>query len=210
MQQDYKTISTLQIQTPKILAIGSSTGGLNALLKIFADFKNRKIDIPIVITQHIADCFDESFVKTLSETSGIECFVGEQGMEVENGKIYIAPANFHMELVINEATKLVKIRIFDGEDINYCKPSVDPLFSSVAEIYGKNVLSIMLTGIGSDGLNGAKKIVENGGALIAQDELSSVVWGMPGAVAKAGICNAILPLDEISSFIIEYSFGRIR
>lgn len=208
MPDEYKKIPKTLIQPPKILAFGSSTGGLNALTVIMKKFLGKKFDVPIIITQHIADKFDNSFVETITKHSGLQCKVGEHNMEIEKGIIYVAPANYHMR--VEEFAEKVRIKLDNGLPINFCKPSVDPLFESLADLYGKNIMAVMLTGIGNDGLNGARKIVDAGGTLIAQDQETSVVWGMPGAVAKAGLCTEILPLDEIPDFIIEYSFGKIR
>lgn len=192
------------------MLFGSSTGGLNALSNIFAKFKGRAVELPILITQHIADSFDASFADKLSHISGIECVIGKNRSIIESGKAYIAPANYHMELVKNTEEAQPRIKLTTDPPINFCKPAVDPLFLSVSNIYDKNTLAVILTGIGNDGLVGAKEIVEKGGTIIAQDKETSVVWGMPGAVAKAGLCSEILPLENLADSIIDYSFGKIR
>lgn len=208
MVSTYTTLPKTLIQTPYILVFGSSTGGLNALTELMKELHGKKVDIPILITQHIPKNFDGNFVETLEKESGLPCFIGEEGMLIENGNIYVAPAGCHME--IRKKGDKVKIKLNDDPPINFCKPAVDPLLFSTSRVYGKNILAVMLTGIGTDGLEGSKELVARGGTLIAQDEETSVVWGMPGAVAKAGICTEILPLNKIIEFILKSSFGKIR
>ncbi len=196
------------IHPPAILAIGSSTGGLQALAKLFEGLKGAQIDIPIVITQHIPENFDDHFSDQIEESSGRKCVVATDGEKLEPGVIYFAPSERHMTIGKRGEDKVALID--NSAPVNFCKPAVDPLFKSVAKVYGKKVTAIVLTGIGSDGFEGAKGIVEAGGTVIAQDEISIVVWGMPGAVAKGGLCTAVLPLDEIAAFLIEHSYGKIR
>jgi len=203
-----KLKSTSLIQPPAIIAIGSSTGGLKALSKIFEDLKNCKIELPIVITQHIPENFDESFTNKISDIGNRKCVTASDGQELEAGTIYFAPSEKHM--LIKSVNDKKIIALDDSAPINFCKPSVDPMLKSVAKLYKNTAMALILTGIGSDGLEGAKDISSVGGAVIAQDKKTSVVWGMPSAVAKEGICNAILPLGEIAGFLKEYSFGKIR
>src|SRR5476649_1667919 len=120
----------------------------------------------------------------------------KDGEEINAGTIYLAPGGRHMKVTRRDG--LAVIAIDDGPLVNFCKPAVDPLFTSAAAVWGPKVLALVLTGMGSDGLNGAKAIVAAGGNIVAQDEATSVVWGMPGQVASAGICSAVLPLPEIA------------
>lgn len=205
---DFKIRAKSLIQPPHILAIGSSTGGLQALTKLFSDLKGAAIDIPIVITQHLPEKFDESFASKIAEASGRKCIVVTGGEVLHPGEIYFAPSKKHLKLVRKDGKIITELD--DSPPINFCKPAVDPMFASVAKVFKKNVLALVLTGIGSDGLEGAKEIVKNEGTVIAQDKDSSVVWGMPAAVSKEGLCSAILPLDEIADFVKEFSFGKIR
>jgi two-component system chemotaxis response regulator CheB len=205
---ELKLRSLYLIQPPSIIAIGSSTGGLQALTKLFEGLRNCTIDIPVVITQHLPENFDTSFCEKITKISGRECIIAQEGDELKAGTIYFAPSEKH--LTFRKYEGKVKIYIDDSPPVNFCKPAVDPMFKSLAKIYGKNTFAIILTGIGNDGLEGAKEIAEQGGTVISQDKETSVVWGMPAAVAKAGICNAILPIDKIADFIIEYSFGKVR
>ncbi len=196
------------IQPPQVIAIGSSTGGLQALSKLFEDLKSCKIDIPIVVTQHLPENFDVSFSSKIAEMSGRNCIIPINDTELEPGNIYFAPSGKHLRITRKDGKVVTELD--DSPPINFCKPSVDPMFLSIAKVYKKNVLAIVLTGIGSDGLEGAKEIVAQQGTVIAQDKETSVVWGMPGAVSKAGLCSAILPLNEVAEFIKEYSFGKVR
>lgn len=189
---------------PSIVMIGSSTGGPQALFEVIKNFEN--FDVPIVITQHMPAKFTAMLAQHIRQNTGLESHEGEDGMSLENGHVYVAPGGYHMHLVRNENRKTV-IKLEDTPAINFCKPSVDPMFFSALEIYGQKALGVILTGMGSDGLDGAKLLVEKGGRLVAQDEATSVVWGMPGAVAKAGICSKVLPLQEIGPWIKKAVLG---
>ncbi len=198
-----------QLQKPNALLIGSSTGGLQAVSKVFSDLKDCRFDLPILITQHLPENFDSIFAKKLSDVSGLKSKVAEENDIVEPGTIYVAPGNFHMAVTKSIGGE-IRISIIDSPSINFCKPSVDVLFSSAAKIWKANLFAVILTGIGNDGLEGATEIANNGGGVIAQNEETSIVWGMPGAVVKAGICNDILSIDKIAEFLKSYSFGKIR
>lgn len=182
---------------PSILAIGSSTGGPQALFNVIKNIGS--INIPIVITQHMPATFTKILASHIEQQTGIPSFEGEDGMDVENGKIYVAPGGKHM--VFKQVGPSLKIVLDDGPAENFCKPAVDPMLRSLINIYGQKVLCAILTGMGHDGLAGAKILVEKGGRVIAQDKETSVVWGMPGAVATEGICSAVLPLDDIGSWL---------
>lgn len=188
---------------PSILAIGSSTGGPQALFTVTKHFQN--FNIPIVITQHMPPTFTKILAEHITSQSGVQAFEGQEGMAVENGKIYIAPGGFHMKIVRDAG--VLRVRIDDGPPENFCKPSVDPMLRSVIELFGSRVLGVILTGMGNDGLYGSKQLVDLGGRVAAQDEASSVVWGMPGAVAKAGLCSEVLPLDDIGPWVRKAVLG---
>ncbi len=178
---------------PDILAIGSSTGGPQALFEVIKSFTG--FDIPIVITQHMPATFTKILAEHIQQQTTVPTHEGEEGMVIEKGHAYVAPGGYHMKIVQKGEQLIVKLD--HGPPENFCKPAVDPMFRSVIEIFGNKVLGLILTGMGSDGLGGGKLLVEKGGRLIAQDEESSVVWGMPGAVATAGLCNQVLPLSDI-------------
>ncbi len=207
MQKKYKLIPKTSLRKPRAILIGSSTGGLQAVSQIFSDLKDSKILIPILITQHIPENFDKNFVEKIASVSGFPTKIAEDGELVEAGKVYVAPSGRHLSL--ERRDKIVKICLLDSPPINFCKPAVDPMFSSAAEVWEGNVFGVILTGIGNDGLQGAKDIVKEGGIIIAQDEETSVVWGMPGAVAKEGLCTEILPINKIAEYLKKNSMGVI-
>ena len=188
------------IVVPKALAIGASTGGPQALASLFENLNEPLDSIPIFITLHMPEQFTSFVVQRINQVSKQKCFEAKDGMEVEPGNIYLAPGHSHM-LVKKSSNKTV-ISLDKGEPINFCIPSVDPMFSSLSDCYSGKVLGVMLTGMGQDGLNGSRYIVDKGGAIIAQDEQSSVVWGMPGAVAKNGLCSYIAPITELADCIL--------
>jgi two-component system, chemotaxis family, protein-glutamate methylesterase/glutaminase len=190
---------------PRVLLIGASTGGPQALNAVIAKL-NRVIDeAPVLIVQHMPPTFTTIFAEHLSRASGRVAHEGVDGEPVRAGHIYIAPGGKHMR--VDRRGGEATIGIFDGPMVNFCKPSVDPLFSSAAEIWGAKCLALVLTGMGCDGTNGAADLVAAGGAVIAQDEATSVVWGMPGSVTHAGLCSSVLPLDRIAPAIIRLFSG---
>jgi two-component system chemotaxis response regulator CheB len=190
---------------PRVLLIGASTGGPQALNAVVAKL-NRVIDeAPVLIVQHMPPTFTTIFAEHLSRASGRVAHEGVDGEPVRAGHIYIAPGGKHMR--VDRRGGEATIGIFDGPMVNFCKPSVDPLFSSAAEVWGAKCLALVLTGMGSDGTNGAADLVAAGGAVIAQDEATSVVWGMPGSVTHAGLCSSVLPLDRIAPALIRLFSG---
>jgi len=177
------------------LCIGVSTGGPAALMQLFEQWK-APLKVPVFIVQHMPPKFTEFLATRLSE---IGCMIVEEpydGQIAMPGMAYLAPGGMHMALV-KEGMQVV-IQLNDGPLENSCKPAVDVLFRTAAQVYGPGLLAVILTGMGSDGLKGAYEIEKNRGSIIAQDEDSSVVWGMPGAIVKANLANAVFPLDEIS------------
>lgn len=191
---------------PRILAVGSSTGGPKALFDFFEALSPSLSKIPVVITQHMPPTFTAILAEHLSSSANRTCVEGEEGMLLEPGKIYIAPGGKHM-LMKQEGTK-VRIHLDDGAPVNFCKPAVDPMLDSLIPIYGASLLVCILTGMGHDGRDGSKRVQSEGGTIIAQDEASSVVWGMPGAVAQAGICHKVAPLKELSGVAAKLIEGR--
>ena len=183
---------------PDILAIGSSTGGPQALMTLVKKVSN--IDIPIVITQHMPKTFTTVLARHISQYCDIPCFEGEENMPIEKGNVYVAPGGFHMVIKKREDGGAY-IHIDDGPPENFCKPAVDPMMRSLVTAYGRKVLAVILTGMGRDGCDSCRLLVEQGGRVVAQDQATSVVWGMPGAVAEAGLCTAVLPLNEIGSWV---------
>jgi two-component system chemotaxis response regulator CheB len=181
---------------PRVLLIGASTGGPQALNNILARLDGTIDQAPVLIVQHMPPTFTTVLAEHLARAAGRPAREAVHGEEVRAGQIYVAPGGRHMRVTRRGGTPV--IRLDDDALINFCRPAVDPLFSSAAEVWGQKNLAIVLTGMGSDGSQGAAALVAAGGAVIAQDEESSVVWGMPGAVAQAGLCSAVLPLDQIA------------
>lgn len=181
---------------PAALAIGCSTGGPQALLRLIAGL-GADFGLPVLITQHMPAAFTGILAAHLAKAAGREAREAADGEAVRAGGIYVAPGNFHM-LVEGGAGDAV-IRLSQAPPENFCRPSVDPMLRSMAETWGGRLLAAILTGMGHDGLGGAHCVVERGGTVIAQDEATSAVWGMPGAVAAAGYCSAVLPLDALAA-----------
>lgn len=180
---------------PRILALGSSTGGPQALFEFFKSFRPPS-DLPVLITQHMPPTFTAILADHIQRASGRPCREAIDGECLLGGHIYVAPGNRHMFLS-GDANRAV-VRVTDDPPENFCRPSVDPMLRSVARIYGAASLVVILTGMGSDGLDGCRAIVQAGGTVLTQDEQSSVVWGMPGAVSNAGLASAILPLPQLA------------
>lgn len=192
---------------PRILGVGASTGGPQALGKFFKDIAPN-LKIPVLVTQHMPATFTTMLAEHMGKASGLPTTEGKNGDSLEPGHIYIAPGGFHMKIVSDGVRK--RIKLTEDPPEHFCRPSVNPMFQSIAREYGTAALCVMLTGMGADGVEGAKQVVEGGGTLLAQDEASSVVWGMPGAVATAGICSSVLPIDEIGSEVTRLMTGGTR
>ena len=193
---------------PRILAIGSSTGGPQALQTLMSDIRSAIHDVPVVVTQHMPPTFTAILAEHLSKAASCPAKEAEHDEVLKPGHIYVAPGGHHM--VLHKDGGQPVARLEDGPPINFCKPAVDPLFDSVAKIYGSATLAIVLTGMGHDGAQGVKTISAGGGSVIAQDEESSVVWGMPGAAAQTGMCCDILPLSRIGTKVAGLLSGGLR
>jgi len=185
-------------EIPEIIAIGSSTGGPQALFAVLSALKPG-LPQPIVITQHMPATFTTILAEHIERASGIPTHEAAEGMVLQGGHIYVAPGEFHMTIEAQGAQKIVKLLKTPPE--NYCRPSVDPMLRSLIKLYARRVFTVILTGMGQDGLRGCEAVIAAGGSVIGQDEATSVVWGMPGAVATAGVCSAVLPLAEIAPYI---------
>ena len=179
-----------------IVAIGVSTGGPNALAKILPMLP-KEFPVPIVIVQHMPPLFTKQLALRLNNASAIDVAEAQPGDQLRPGTAWIAPGNYH--LTVERRGASVYLATNQDPPENSCRPAVDPLFRSVAETYGQNSLGCILTGMGQDGLRGSEAIRDAGGWIIAQDEASSVVWGMPRAVTLAGLANSIQPLDKIAT-----------
>ena len=190
---------------PRVLLIGSSTGGPQALMTLVADIGPVIDRFPVLITQHMPPTFTTILAEHLARASRRPAHEAVDGEIVKPGRIYLAPGGRHMRVVRHGAD--TAIALDDGPSVNFCKPAVDPLFNSAIDVWQGGIMSVILTGMGSDGMRGGKDIVAAGGSVIAQDEATSVVWGMPGAAANAGICAAVLPLNQIAPKLVRLFSG---
>lgn len=184
-----------------IVGIGVSTGGPNALQN-FVSKIDKDFPVPILTVQHMPPTFTASLAERLDKESEISVSEGKQGEVVQRGRMYIAPGGYHM-VVRKDAIDNLILGINDSPPVNSCRPSVDVLFRSIAMAYGGNVLTVVLTGMGNDGASGVATIRRKGGYSIVQDQESSVVWGMPGAVVEAKAVDEIVPLDNMAERIME-------
>jgi two-component system chemotaxis response regulator CheB len=178
-----------------LLAIGASTGGIHALGGLFQALPQR-IGVPILVTQHLPAPFMSVFARQLGVVARRECLVAEDGMPLVPDRILVAPGDAHLTLEPSENSAFV--RLASGRSSSGCMPSVDPMLASAGAIYGSGALGVVLTGMGRDGVEGASRLVASGGSVIAQDEASCAVWGMPRAVLEAGLACAVLPPEKIA------------
>lgn len=195
----YKLRRTPKHNKLEIIVIGISTGGPNALLKLIPLFPEH-FHIPIVIVQHMPPMFTKLLAERLNQQSHLSVQEATSEQELRPGAVLIAPGNFHLTLKRKETSILTELN--QNPPVHSCRPAVDPLFLSAASIFGKHTLGIVMTGMGSDGCNGSQEIIRQGGEIYAQDEASSVVWGMPGAVVKAEFASKILPLNDLAKAVI--------
>jgi two-component system, chemotaxis family, protein-glutamate methylesterase/glutaminase len=195
----------LQEFNPQILVIGISTGGPNALIKFIPTIP-KDFPLPILLVQHMPPVFTKSLAERLDTNSEIKVVEAEQGMPIQAGTVYIAPGGYH--LILSGSKTSPKVALTEDPPENSCRPAADPLFRSAASYFPKGTLCLVMTGMGYDGEKGAGAVLEAGGITIAQDEESSVVWGMPGALAKSGKADYLVPLDLLTTKIIGLSRKR--
>jgi len=200
------TLRPMPVTPPRVLLIGSSTGGPQALDAIITRIGGVLERAPVLITQHMPPTFTAILAEHLARSSKRAVREASDGEEINAGAVYIAPGGKHMRVARRDGVAVAVVD--DGPLVNFCKPAVDLLFTSAAAVWGHRALALVLTGMGADGLEGARAIVAAGGHVMAQDEASSVVWGMPGQVAHAGLCSALLPVDEIAPALIRLFAGE--
>ncbi|MFZ0747547.1 MAG: chemotaxis response regulator protein-glutamate methylesterase [Terracidiphilus sp.] len=179
---------------PRVLVIGVSTGGPTALARILPQLSS-EFPLAVLVVQHMPALFTRFLAERLASSCNLPVEEAKQGDRVDAGKILIAPGNFHLTVASRGAE--VHVHLDQSPPQNFCRPAVDALFASAAEVYGGAVIAVILTGMGHDGLRGAAILKAHGASILAQDEDSSVVWGMPGAVVNAGLADRVLPLDEV-------------
>jgi two-component system chemotaxis response regulator CheB len=205
------------VQTAKLLAIGSSTGGPQALFTLIQAL-GRTVNVPVILTQHMPATFTPILADHITRLGGLPCAEAKDGEPLLPGRIYLAPGDKHLIIESGDGKSAPPVagapravtsgsppraRLSTGPPENFCRPAVDPMLRSAATAFEGRVLVAMLTGMGHDGLAGTRRVVEAGGAAVAQDEATSVVWGMPGAIAQAGLCHAVLPLPRIAPKLLE-------
>ncbi len=190
---------------PRVLLVGASTGGPQALSRLVTQIDAITDMAPVLITQHMPPTFTTILAEHLSRASARPVREAVDREPVLAGTIYLAPGGKHMRVTRRSGTAMIELD--DGPPVHFCKPAVDPLFTSAAEVWGPWNLALILTGMGVDGTDGAAAVVEAGGSVIAQDEATSVIWGMPGSAADAGVCAAVLPLDQIGPKAVRLFLG---
>ncbi|MEV0570655.1 chemotaxis response regulator protein-glutamate methylesterase [Dactylosporangium sp. NPDC050588] len=188
----------------EVVTIGCSTGGPDALTTVVRALP-ANLPVPVVVVQHMPPVFTKMFADRLDRTAALTVVEATGDMAVRPGTVYIAPGDFHLE-VHRRGTEVIT-KLNTGPPENFCRPAVDVLFRSVARTYGGATLAIILTGMGQDGKRGAEQLRTTGAEIVVQDEATSVVWGMPGAVATAGLAHAVLPLGEIAQHLISRTAG---
>jgi len=186
---------------PKVVAIGVSTGGPTALARLLPELP-AGFPLPVLVVQHMPPMFTRLLAERLDALCRLKVAEASDGEPVEGGKILIAPGDHHMKVTREEGK--VRVRLDQSPPLNSCRPAVDALFGSLGETYGGAVLAVVLTGMGQDGLRGAGILKARGARLLAQDEASSVVWGMPGAVVAAGLADRVVPLERIGKEILGF------
>ncbi|NCT91073.1 chemotaxis protein CheB, partial [Cellulomonas sp. APG4] len=181
----------------RAVVIGSSTGGPEALSRVLAGL-TAPLPVPVLVVQHMPPVFTRQLAARLDRVGPSTVVEAAGGERLEAGTVYIAPGDLHLEV---GGTDTLHTQLTQAPPVNFCRPSVDVMFRSAVRAYGGDLLAVMLTGMGADGRSASAELVENGGTLIAQDEATSVVWGMPGAVATAGLVHALLPLDAVAEAV---------
>ncbi|MEP7364682.1 MAG: chemotaxis response regulator protein-glutamate methylesterase [Acidobacteriota bacterium] len=187
------------------VCIGTSTGGPNALAELFAALPG-DLPVPLLIVQHMPPMFTRLLAERLAATTKLRVTEAQQGMRVSPGEAYIAPGGLHMEVRRDTGGEFLHLQEDPPE--NSCRPAADVLFRSAAAVYGKGVLAVVMTGMGQDGKRGCEAIHNAGGYVIVQDEASSVVWGMPRAVAESGLANLVKPLCELGPELVMRLRGK--
>jgi two-component system chemotaxis response regulator CheB len=190
-----------------VLAIGSSTGGPNALTEVVSQLPG-DFPVPIVVVQHMPPVFTRFLAERLDAVSQLSVREAKGGEMLKPGDVWIAPGDFHLEMKRDGMD--VRLQVQSGPQENSCRPSVDVLFRSAASAYPGAALAVVLTGMGQDGLAGARRLVESGSTLLAQDEATSVVWGMPGFVVRAGLADKVLPITEFAPELVLQVRARER
>ena len=182
----------------RAVVIGASMGGSEALLHVLRPIT--RLCVPVLVVQHMAPIFTRQLAEWLDLVCASTVLEATGGEELEPDHVYVAPGDHHLEL--RATARGARTLLQQGPPVNSCRPSVDTLFRSAVAVYGRDLLAVVLTGMGSDGLVGCEAVIAAGGTVLVQDEASSLVWGMPGAVARAGLAHRVVPLDEMGAAIV--------
>lgn len=199
-----RTATATNGTTPQVLAVGCSTGGPEALARVLQALP-ADLPVPVVAVQHMPPVFTAMFAQRLDASCALTVREARDGDPLVAGTVLIAPGDHHMR--VRRVGKRVCVSLDQGPQENFCRPAVDPLFRSVAEVYAGATLGLVLTGMGSDGRRGAEQLRALGCEVVVQDERTSIVWGMPGAIATAGLATSVLPLDQVAPAVLR-SIGR--
>jgi two-component system chemotaxis response regulator CheB len=191
--------ATVASEPARLVAVAASTGGPNALAAVLGGLP-RDFPLPILVTQHMPPLFTTMLAQRLSRDSNRPCAEAVDRQPILPGHTYVAPGDYHLTVATVEGQPL--IRLSQSPPENYCRPAADPMFRTAAAIYGASLLAVVLTGMGEDGRRGCEEVVRRGGRVVAQDEATSVVWGMPGAVVNAGLAAATLPVGDIAGHLM--------
>ena len=186
-------------KAPAVLVIGSSTGGPEALARVLPALP-ASFPVPVLVVQHMPPVFTRQFAQRLDRLSALRVTEAADGVPLQPGTVHLAPGDHH--LVVRAGGRGLATALNQAPPENFCRPAVDPLFRSAVAAYDGAVLGVVLTGMGSDGRDGAAAIRRAGGSVLVQDQATSVVWGMPGAIATAGLADAVLPLDRIAETVV--------
>jgi two-component system chemotaxis response regulator CheB len=184
---------------PEVLLIGCSTGGPDALSRVLEELPGT-LRVPVLVVQHMPPLFTTMFADRLNRVSALGVREAAEGDEPAPGQVLIAPGGFHLR--VSRTAGIVRAHLDEGPQENFCRPAVDALFRSADEVYGGAAVALILTGMGADGMIGCQLLAAHGARVVVQDEASSVVWGMPGAVANAGLAHDVLPLEQIAGKLI--------
>ena len=193
------------LKRPEVLVVGASTGGPQALAALLSGLGPRW-DAPVLVVQHMPAAFTAVLAQTLGQACGRASVEATDGMALEPGRVHLAPGDFHM--TVESQGGGARLRLDRGPPVNFCRPAVDPLFSSAAAVFGDRTAAVVLTGMGADGRDGARAVADAGGVVLAQDEASSVVWGMPGAVARAGLASVIASAPVLAEAVSRLGRGE--
>lgn len=200
-------LPALKGSAPEVVVLGVSTGG-PAALDVLLPALPGSFPLPVLVVQHMPQVFTAELAERLNRRCTLRVTEALVGERILPGHVYIARGGWHMEAVAEPGTRLCRLRLTQGPEENHCRPSADVLFRSAAGAFGGAVLAAVLTGMGSDGVEGCRRVRAAGGTVLAQDRESSVVWGMPGAVVQAGLANRVLPLSAMAPELVRRSLPR--